>query len=200
MSIYVWGFRLGIPATSWLAVMITDDSLKLLTGITELLTINIKTSIINVGTINHHDWVQMSAKSDKMLHYMQADALQVQSKTSDSFADGQFSHLSDCWSWRATCCTNFAVWMTTVKTISLLTHTIRCKYLKIHALFHFRNEAFVASDASTRKIFQNRGLCHYYFDPKQMLVSIKSVIHIHNSFFFHLKILICIWFNSANVI
>lgn len=50
--------------------MITDDSLKLLTGITELLPTrfqqkaNIKTSIINVGTINHHDWVQMSAKSD----------------------------------------------------------------------------------------------------------------------------------------
>lgn len=82
--------------------MITDDSLKLLTGITELLTThfqqkaNIKTSIINVGTINHHDWVQMSAKSDKMLHYMQTNAFQVQSKTRDSFADWRFSHLSDC--------------------------------------------------------------------------------------------------------
>lgn len=31
--------------------------------------------------------------------------------------------------------------------------------------------------------FHNRGLCHYYFDPKQMLVSIKSVIHI--IVFFH---------------
>lgn len=169
--------------------MITDDSLKLLTGITELLTThfqqkaNIKTSIINVGTINHHDWVQMSAKSDKMLHYMQTNAFQVQSKTRDSFADWQFSHLSDCWSWRVTCCSNFAVWLTTVKTISLLTLTIRCKYLKIHALFYFRNEAFVAYDASTRKIFHNRGLCHYYFDPKQMLVSIKSVIHIQLFFF-----------------